>query len=69
VIENAGMRGATLGGAQMSPQHCNFLINTGGATATDLEELGEMVRKRVLQSQGIALQWEIMRVGDPRAKA
>jgi UDP-N-acetylmuramate dehydrogenase len=69
VIENAGMRGATLGGAQMSAQHCNFLINTGGATATDLEQLGEMVRKRVLQSQGIALEWEIMRVGDPGAKA
>lgn len=68
VIDTAGMRGATLGGAQMSPMHSNFLINTGGASATDLEELGELVRKRVLQTQGIALEWEIMRVGVPLAK-
>ena len=67
VIDTAGMRGATLGGAQMSPMHSNFLINTGGASATDLEELGEIVRKRVLQSQGITLEWEIMRVGEPLA--
>lgn len=67
VIDTAGMRGATLGGAQMSPMHSNFLINTGGASATDLEELGELVRKRVLQSQGITLEWEIMRVGEPLA--
>jgi UDP-N-acetylmuramate dehydrogenase len=65
VIDEAGMRGATLGGAQMSPMHSNFLINTGGASATDLEELGELVRKRVLQQRGIALEWEIMRVGEP----
>ena len=65
VIDDAGMRGASIGGAQMSPMHSNFLINTGGASATDLEELGELVRKRVLQTQGIALQWEIMRVGEP----
>ena len=64
VIDEAGMRGASLGGAQMSPQHCNFMINTGGATATDLEELGEQVRKRVLQTHGIALEWEILRVGE-----
>jgi UDP-N-acetylmuramate dehydrogenase len=64
VIDEAGLRGAALGGAQMSPQHCNFMINTGGATATDLEELGEQVRKRVLQTHGIALEWEIMRVGN-----
>jgi len=68
VIDNAGMRGATLGRAQMSPMHSNFLINTGGATATDLEELGELVRKRVLQTQGIALEWEIMRVGESLGK-
>ena len=68
VIDDAGMRGATLGGAQMSPMHSNFLINTGGASATDLEELGELVRKRVLQTQGIALEWEIMRVGEPAAQ-
>ena len=64
VIDEAGLRGATLGGAQMSPMHSNFLINTGGATAADLENLGEEVRKKVFQSSGIALEWEIMRVGE-----
>ena len=69
LVENAGMKGATLGGAQMSPMHGNFLVNVGGAKAADLEELGELVRKRVLESTGISLEWEIMRVGrrlDPR---
>ena len=65
LIDEAGMRGARLGGAQMSPMHCNFLINTGGATAADLESLGESVRKRVFQQAGLWLEWEIMRVGDP----
>lgn len=69
VIDDAGLRGASIGGAQMSPMHSNFLINKGGASATDLEELGELVRKRVLQTQGITLQWEIMRVGEPAPKA
>ncbi len=64
VIDEAGMRGATLGGAQMSPMHSNFLINIGGATATDLENLGEEVRKKVFQQRGIKLEWEIMRVGE-----
>jgi UDP-N-acetylmuramate dehydrogenase len=64
VIDDAGMRGATLGGAQMSPMHSNFLINAGGATAADLENLGEAVRKKVFQSSGITLEWEIMRVGE-----
>ncbi|TQM93439.1 UDP-N-acetylmuramate dehydrogenase [Roseinatronobacter monicus] len=64
VIEQAGLRGARLGGAQMSPKHPNFLINAGGATATELEALGEEVRKRVLQARGISLQWEIRRVGE-----
>lgn len=68
VIDDAGMRGATLGGAQMSPKHSNFLINTGAATSADLENLGELVRKRVLETQGIALVWEIMRVGEPAAE-
>lgn len=63
LIEDAGMKGATLGGAQMSPMHGNFLINAGGAKAADLEELGELVRKKVLESTGISLEWEIMRVG------
>ena len=64
VIDDAGMRGARVGGAQMSPKHSNFLINTGEASAQDLEVLGEEVRKKVLQTQGISLQWEIMRVGE-----
>ncbi|WP_395004355.1 UDP-N-acetylmuramate dehydrogenase [Cypionkella sp.] len=64
VIDDAGLRGATLGGAQMSPMHSNFLINIGGATAADLEDLGENVRKRVFQNSGITLEWEIMRVGE-----
>ena len=67
LIDDAGMRGAMRGGAQMSPMHSNFLINAGGATAADLENLGEDVRKRVFQNSGIALQWEIMRVGEPAA--
>jgi UDP-N-acetylmuramate dehydrogenase len=65
VIADAGMRGATRGGAQMSPMHANFLVNTGGATAADLEGLGEEVRKTVFKHSGIALEWEIMRVGEP----
>jgi UDP-N-acetylmuramate dehydrogenase len=64
VIDDAGMRGARIGGAQMSEMHSNFLINAGGATAADLENLGEEVRKRVFQSSGITLEWEIMRVGE-----
>ncbi len=66
VIDAAGLRGARLGGAQMSEKHPNFLINTGGATAADLEGLGEEVRKKVLQHAGISLEWEIMRIGEPR---
>ncbi|WP_299079807.1 UDP-N-acetylmuramate dehydrogenase [uncultured Ruegeria sp.] len=65
VIDDAGMRGATRGGAQMSEKHSNFLINTGDATAADLEGLGEEVRKKVYETSGITLEWEIMRVGDP----
>ncbi len=65
VIDAAGMRGARRGGAQMSPKHPNFLVNTGGATAADLEGLGEEVRERVFAHSGIRLEWEIMRVGEP----
>ena len=64
VIDDAGMRGARVGGAQMSVMHSNFMINAGGATARDLETLGEEVRKKVFQSSGITLEWEIMRVGE-----
>ena len=65
VIDAAGLRGATRGGAQMSPKHPNFLVNTGHATAADLEGLGEEVRERVFAHSGIRLEWEIMRVGEP----
>lgn len=68
VIDDAGMRGATIGGAQMSDMHPNFLINKGGATAADLENLGEKVRKRVFDNSGITLEWEIMRVGERSQK-
>lgn len=68
VIDDAGMRGVRRGGAQMSSMHSNFLINAGGATAADLEDLGEDVRKRVFQQSGITLEWEIMRVGERRAE-
>ena len=64
VVDDAGMRGARRGGAQMSPMHPNFLVNTGGATAADLERLGEDVRKKVFQTSAIELEWEIMRVGE-----
>lgn len=63
VIEDAGMRGATRGGAVMNEMHANFLTNAGGATAEDLELLGEEVRKKVYDRSGITLEWEIMRVG------
>jgi len=64
VIDDAGMRGASVGGAQMSPMHPNFMINKGGATAADLENLGEEVRKKVFENSKITLEWEIMRVGE-----
>ncbi len=65
VIDDAGMRGARRGGAQMSEMHPNFLVNTGDATAADLEGLGEEVRKKVFQTSGLTLEWEIRRVGEP----
>lgn len=63
LIDQAGCRGMTIGGAQVSEKHCNFLINTGNASAADLEELGEEVRRRVLATSGIELHWEIRRIG------
>jgi len=65
LIEQAGCRGLARGGAQVSDKHCNFLINTGDASAGDIECLGEEVRSRVLASFGIELEWEIRRVGVP----
>ncbi len=63
LIDKAGCRGLRLGGAQVSILHCNFLINLGSATAADLEALGDEVRRRVLETSGIALEWEIRRIG------
>jgi UDP-N-acetylmuramate dehydrogenase len=65
-IDKAGCRGLMIGGAQMSPMHCNFMINTGTATGYDLEYLGETVRARVLEHSGIRLHWEIKRIGNFR---
>jgi UDP-N-acetylmuramate dehydrogenase len=65
LIDKAGCRGLMQGAAQVSEKHCNFLINTGDASAADIEALGEDVRRRVWQSQGVALEWEIKRVGVP----
>ncbi len=65
LIDRAGLRGHSWGGAQMSDKHPNFLVNTGGATAAELEALGELVRRRVLEDSGHDLQWEVIRVGEP----
>jgi UDP-N-acetylmuramate dehydrogenase len=67
LIDAAGCRGLRLGGAQVSEMHCNFLINTGEATARDIETLGETVRERVKQTSGIELHWEIKRIGIEQA--
>lgn len=63
LIDAAGCRGLARGGAQVSEMHCNFLINRGGATAADIEGLGEEVRRRVRETSGVALRWEIKRIG------
>lgn len=65
LIDRAGLRGHSWGGAQMSEKHPNFLLNTGGATAAELEALGELVRRRVFEDSGHDLQWEVIRIGDP----
>ncbi len=65
LIDRAGCRGLRRGGAMVSEQHCNFLINTGVATAADLEELGEEIRIRVRVACGVELEWEIRRIGEP----
>jgi UDP-N-acetylmuramate dehydrogenase len=63
VIDDAGLRGYTIGGAQMSEKHCNFMINIGDATAADLEALGDHVIATVKATQGVDLRWEIKRIG------
>jgi UDP-N-acetylmuramate dehydrogenase len=64
LIDAAGCRGLVRGGAQVSEKHCNFLLNLGDATAADIEDLGEEVRRRVLETSGIELKWEIRRIGE-----
>jgi UDP-N-acetylmuramate dehydrogenase len=68
LIDIAGCRGLVRGGAMVSDKHCNFLINTGAATAADIEGLGEDVRRRVQAATGVVLQWEIRRIGIPAGK-
>ena len=63
LIDAAGCRGLTRGGAQVSEKHCNFLLNLGSATSAEIEALGEDVRRRVADKSGITLEWEIQRVG------
>ncbi len=65
LVDEAGCRGLKMGGAQVSEKHANFLINTGDATSSDIEGLGEEVRRRVAEKSGVALEWEIKRVGRP----
>lgn len=69
LIDKAGMRGFAVGPAKVSELHCNFLINEGGATASQIEELGETVRARVKESSGVELDWEIKRIGLPAGEA
>ena len=66
LIDEAGCRGLARGGARISEQHCNFIVNEGGATASDIEGLGEEVRRRVEQKSGLSLKWEIRRIGRHR---
>ena len=66
LIDRAGCRGLTHGAAQVSEKHCNFLINTSDAAAADIEALGEEVRRRVRETQGVSLEWEIKRIGLPQ---
>jgi UDP-N-acetylmuramate dehydrogenase len=65
LIDQAGCRGLRIGEAQVSEKHCNFLINLGAASAADIEALGEEVRRRVLDTSGVRLDWEIRRIGVP----
>jgi UDP-N-acetylmuramate dehydrogenase len=65
LVDEAGLRGFNIGPAKVSEMHCNFLINEGGATAAQIEELGETVRRKVFEKSGIQLEWEIKRIGLP----
>ncbi|KAF0099623.1 MAG: murB [Rhodospirillaceae bacterium] len=69
LIDQAGCRGLRIGAAQVSEKHCNFLINLGEATATDIESLGEEVRRRVREKTGVQLEWEIRRIGASAGRA
>jgi UDP-N-acetylmuramate dehydrogenase len=66
LIDASGCRGLWLGAAMVSEKHCNFLINTGGATAAEIEQLGELVRRRVREHSGVELEWEVVRIGRPQ---
>ena len=66
LVDAAGCRGLTLGGAQVSEKHTNFLINTGTATSADIEGLGDEVRRRVKAKSGVELEWDIQRVGNTK---
>jgi UDP-N-acetylmuramate dehydrogenase len=65
LVDRAGLRGFRFGGAEVSPLHTNFLVAHEGATAADIEALGEEIRRRVFEQSGIQLEWEIKRVGEP----
>ena len=65
LIDAAGCRGLRLGAAMVSEKHCNFLINTGDASAAEIERLGELVRQRVREHSGVELEWEVVRIGRP----
>ncbi len=67
LIDQAGCRGMTIGGARVSDHHCNFMINTGKASAADLESLGQRVRQTVLEKTGVELEWEIQIIGEKTA--
>src|SRR3546814_690244 len=65
LVDAAGCRGLRVGGAEVSEKHCNFLLNTGGASGADIEQLGQEVRRRVRERQGAEIEWEIERGGVP----
>jgi UDP-N-acetylmuramate dehydrogenase len=65
IVDRVGGRDLVIGGARMSPQHANFMINTGSAISADLENLGEEIRRRAMNDLGLELRWEIKRIGQP----